>query len=587
MFCSCDNLTNIDKKSFRRTSFKCDDCDTTIPFLIEYTNECVENCGNSYKLIGEEKICVENCDETDYKYLIEKENNDINKNNGKEKDKVKNRGAFRKFLFFNNNNNKNNVSLDNSPFLGRNNFRRSSLQNPTMNSIKERMSGKKQCDSPSRSRSGSSSSQSSSFSEKMNNIKNKKNQKSKDKKYREEKEKTKEIQKEKEKEKQNQKEEIENEYNKVNSKKSTKVNSKETEEDNNENHEEELKENIEEEEQEEIDDTKGVEVDNRIMSPNNDLNLKVSNSLNLPKIPGMSDHLLNHMSKRINHILTSSKINQFNLEDYKYYRRLGEGSYGVIHCLIHEKTKEKYALKKIIAYSLNKIQEFTKEFELVHICQHPNILKIYGLNINILDQTTYSLQVLMEKAERDWDRDIKRRLQERKYYTEEELISIMRQLTSALLFMKEKLNITHRDIKPQNVLIFEGGIYKLADFGEAKEIKVMKNINTLRGTELYMSPALYNGLKINKDDVVHDPFKSDLFSLGFCLVYAATMNFNLLYELRNLNDDEKIKKKIKGQLKDNYSEKFIEIISKMVELDENNRFDFKELSNEVEKYYGK
>ena len=193
----------------------------------------------------------------------------------------------------------------------------------------------------------------------------------------------------------------------------------------------------------------------------------------------------------------------------------------------------------------------------------------------------------MEKAERDWDRDIKRRLQERKYYTEEELISIMRQLTSALLFMKEKLNITHRDIKPQNVLIFEGGIYKLADFGEAKEIKVMKNINTLRGTELYMSPALYNGLKINKDDVVHDPFKSDLFSLGFCLVYAATMNFNLLYELRNLNDDEKIKKKIKGQLKDNYSEKFIEIISKMVELDENNRFDFKELSNEVEKYYGK
>ena len=153
--------------------------------------------------------------------------------------------------------------------------------------------------------------------------------------------------------------------------------------------------------------------------------------------------------------------------------------------------------------------------------------------------------------------------------------------------MKEKLNITHRDIKPQNVLIFEGGVYKLADFGEAKEIKVMKNINTLRGTELYMSPALYNGLKINKDDVVHDPFKSDLFSLGFCLVYAATMNFNLLYELRNINNDEMIKRKIKEYLKDNYSEKFIQIIYKMVELDEKKRFDFKELSIEIEKNYGK
>ena len=205
----------------------------------------------------------------------------------------------------------------------------------------------------------------------------------------------------------------------------------------------------------------------------------------------------------------------------------------------------------------------------------------------MLDQTTFSLQVLMEKAERDWDKDIKKRLQERKYYTEEELISITRQLTSALLFMKDKLNITHRDIKPQNVLIFNGGKYKLADFGEAKEIKVSKNLNTLRGTELYMSPALYNGLKVNQDDVAHDPFKSDLFSLGFCLVYAATMNFNLLYELRNINDDVKIKARIEQELKDNYSEKFIQIISKMIELEEKNRYDFKELSQEIEKNYGK
>ena len=101
-----------------------------------------------------------------------------------------------------------------------------------------------------------------------------------------------------------------------------------------------------------------------------------------------------------------------------------------------------------------------------------------------------------------------------------------------------------------------------------------------------MSPALYNGLKFNKDDVAHDPFKSDLFSLGFCLVYAATMNFNLLYELRNINDDVKMRARIKQELKDNYSEKFIEIITKMIELDEKNRYDFKELSEEIKKNYG-
>ena len=496
---------------------------------------------------------------------------DANKINDNEKKK---RWVFSRFLFFGNS--KKEVSeggVDNSRnFIIRHNFRRSSLQNPIINSkLKERISGEKV--------SSRSSSSSSSFSEKINKIQEERQSKGK-------------IEQQKESDNTHKIENDDN--NKENSKKSTKVNSKEKCENKNDNNNiEDEKENPDEPEdqEEEKDDTKGKELENKNNSYKEENEDESSNnessSSNIKKVPGMSDHLFSHISKRINHILSTTKIKQFNLEDYTFYRRLGEGSYGVIHCLIHKKTKEKFALKKIIAYSLKKIQEFTKEFELVHICDHPNILKIYGLNINLLDQTTYSLEVLMEKGERDWDRDIKRRLQERRYYTEEELISIMRQLTSSLLFMKEKLNITHRDIKPQNVLIFEGGIYKLADFGEAKEIKVKNNLNTLRGTELYMSPALYNGLKINKDDIDHDPFKSDLFSLGFCLVYAATMNFNLLYELRNINNDDMIKKKIKENLKDNYSDKFIGIINKMVELDEKNRFDFKELYKEIEENYGK
>ena len=509
----------------------------------------------------------------------EKDKDIINNNENKESPKkspikspIKSprKGAFSKFLFLgnkksidntNNNNNNNN-------FESRSNNRRASLQ--IRSKVREKISGKKSL------LSNSSSSSSSSFSDKLDELKKTTNSK----------EKINEINENcKKGNKSNKTDEnyLEKSRGSKNSKKSTKVDSKEGNK--NENNKEE-KENQEGQEIEDFDDTSGIEVDTKNLNTEFNSNLSSSNSLQLQMIPGVSDHLYSHLTKRINHILSNTKINQFNLEDYTYSKKLGEGSYGVIHCLINEKTKQKFALKKIIAYSLTKIAEFTKEFELVHICEHPNILKIYGLNITILDQTTYSLQVLMEMAERDWDKDIKKRLQERKYYTEEELISITQQLTSALLFMKEKLNITHRDIKPQNVLIFNGGIYKLADFGEAKEIKVSKNLNTLRGTELYMSPALYNGLKFNKDDVAHDPFKSDLFSLGFCLVYAATMNFNLLYELRNINDDVKMRSRIKQELKDNYSEKFIEIITKMIELDEKNRYDFKELSEEIKKNYG-
>jgi len=297
----------------------------------------------------------------------------------------------------------------------------------------------------------------------------------------------------------------------------------------------------------------------------------------------MSDDLYSQIIQQINALYSSCHLPRFNIEEYTINRKLGEGSYGIIHCIIKEDTKEKFALKKIIAQSLQKVTEFVKEFELVNLCQHPNILKIYGLNINLLEHSTYSIQVLMEKAERDWNKDIKRRMQEEKYYTEKELLSIMKQLTLALLYLKEKLNIAHRDIKPQNVLIFENGIFKLADFGEAKEVKLSKELNTLRGTELYMSPSLYNGLKENKDDIEHNPFKSDLFSLGFCFVYAATMDFNLLYDLRNINNDIDMKKKLNEYLKKKYSEKFIWILGKMVELNETNRFDFNELNSEIDK----
>ncbi len=55
--------------------------------------------------------------------------------------------------------------------------------------------------------------------------------------------------------------------------------------------------------------------------------------------------------------------------------------------------------------------------------------------------------------------------------------------------MQQNLKISHRDIKPSDVLIFKDGKYKIADFGEAKGAKMSKQMNTLRGTEpAYISP---------------------------------------------------------------------------------------------------
>ena len=302
----------------------------------------------------------------------------------------------------------------------------------------------------------------------------------------------------------------------------------------------------------------------------------------ITKIPGMSDNLLNHLNRRISSIVSKCTIPLMNVEDYILYRKIGEGSYGIIFSVISKKDKKQYALKKIISNKLKQIGEFTKEFELVHSCEHENIMKIYNFCIRILDPTTYALYVLMELSDGDWDKEIKKKLKQRKNYSEKELINILYQLTSALLYIQEKYHISHRDIKPQNVLVFSDGKYKLADFGEAKEAKVSRQINTLRGTELYMSPALYDGLKNEKNDVSHNPFKSDVFSLGFCFLYASALNFNLLYEIRDILDSRTINVILHKFLNKFYSEKLIQLLASMLEIDETKRYDFSTIKTYIE-----
>ena len=308
----------------------------------------------------------------------------------------------------------------------------------------------------------------------------------------------------------------------------------------------------------------------------------------MSKIPGISEQLFNHINKRMNKILNRCKIPVFNVDDYTFNKKLGQGGYAVIFCVNKNDDKEhKYAIKKIIAKTLTEIDRFTKEFELVHSCIHQNIMKIYGICIRMLDQTTYALYVLMELSLCDWNKEIKMRLMKKNNYKEEELISILRQLTSALLFMQQNLKISHRDIKPSNILIFKDGLYKIADFGEAKEAKMSKQMNTLRGTELYMSPALYSGLKNEKNDVNHDPYKSDVFSLGFCFLYAASLDMELLYQIRDIFNSKKIDAILQHQLKKKYSHTFINLLSKMLEIDEIERFDFPKIEKYIDDNYDK
>ena len=54
-----------------------------------------------------------------------------------------------------------------------------------------------------------------------------------------------------------------------------------------------------------------------------------------------------------------------------------------------------------------------------------------------------------------------------------------------------------------------------------------------------MSPILFEGLKNKIFDLKYNPYKSDVFSLGMCLLFAGTLrNLNSILDNYVINDDD-------------------------------------------------
>ena len=330
---------------------------------------------------------------------------------------------------------------------------------------------------------------------------------------------------------------------------------------------------------------------NLINNNNNNINKNKTNT-NLKKIkidlplpsPQNSSNQLIDLPHQINNNNTHQTLPIFNSDHYKIISQIGEGTFGKIY-QVEDKFHKKFAMKKILANSLDEIKAFENEYNLILNLPSSNLVKIYGIEIKKFDLTTFGMYVLMELGICDWEKEIKIRSKKQKFYTESELINTIINLTKTFSLL-QKHNISHRDIKPQNVLIFSGGLYKISDFGEAKEL-IFNNrgdnntiSQTIRGTELYMSPILFNELKNQKrmgKYIKHNTFKSDVFSLGLCFLFASTLTLRSLCEVREINDMRIVKKIVEKYLKNRYSKDLIEIIFNMMEIDEKNRMDFIEL----------
>ncbi len=275
---------------------------------------------------------------------------------------------------------------------------------------------------------------------------------------------------------------------------------------------------------------------------------------------------------------------KLNLSEFILMNQIGKGTFGKIFSVKWKKNGKNYAIKKEVFNDLEYVEtrqnivSIINEFLLK--TKNKGVIEIYSNLCEKVKDDEYNYYELMEIGEKDLEMEINERRNRNLYYTEKELFNMASQLITTLSLL-QKNHITHRDIKPQNILIVNGH-YKLCDFGE---IRIMKReglvVQRIRGSELYMSPILFYGLRQNLIQVKHNTYKSDVFSLGMCLLYAATMYFNCTDEIREIIDMNEIKTILKKYLEDRYSNKFISLIHLMLQVKEQLRPDFIQLEEKL------
>ena len=283
----------------------------------------------------------------------------------------------------------------------------------------------------------------------------------------------------------------------------------------------------------------------------------------------------------------------FNSDNYSIIKVLGRGSNGKIYLVKDLQNQQTFALKSMIIDNEIELKEREKEYNLIYKIAYENpelkIINLYGLEIRKIDRYNVFLNILMEKGDCDWEAEISNRKRTKNYYTEQELYYILTNLVGTFAFLQQK-GISHRDVKPQNILCFGQNEYKICDFGELKyqnnkkTKKFGKNEDisnqTIRGTEMYMSPILFRAVQSKNDGVTkYNSFKSDVFSLGLCFLHASSLDSEILFKIREILDMERIGIIVNQYLGERYSTEFIDLLLYMLQIDENSRPDFIELNS--------
>jgi eukaryotic-like serine/threonine-protein kinase len=193
--------------------------------------------------------------------------------------------------------------------------------------------------------------------------------------------------------------------------------------------------------------------------------------------------------------------------------KLAEGGCAEIYAAVDQSSGKLVCIKILSARNVGnaaEIKRLVNEGALgLKLGQHDNIVQT--LKSGTVGRMPY---VVLEYIKGRTLRDV---LRERKQFNDLEVLKLAKGMCRALRFL-HNAGILHKDIKPENIMITNEGMFKLVDFGFAENYKAFSLFSkkTLEGSPAYMAPELLTTKKAS--------IQTDIYALGCTLFEAATGN---------------------------------------------------------------
>jgi eukaryotic-like serine/threonine-protein kinase len=198
---------------------------------------------------------------------------------------------------------------------------------------------------------------------------------------------------------------------------------------------------------------------------------------------------------------------------YQVLQELGRGATGKVYLAEDPFAKRKVAIKVAYPEALKNSEDgafyrsmFVNEAALAGKINHPHIVQIYDAVV----EEDYSY-IVMEYVEGG---TLEKFCQPGKLLDPREVAEIVFKCVRALAFA-HTLGLTHRDIKPGNILHNEGTDIKIADFGAAINRVSDQTMIMNVGSPAYMAPELVTGSAQGSQ-------LTDIYALGIVMYYLLT-----------------------------------------------------------------